>query len=55
VGELTPVPPRERVATLDVLRVFALLGVLLANASVMQVAVCAVFGTIPPRSAVIAS
>lgn len=31
MGELTPVPPRERVATLDVLRGCALLGVLLAN------------------------
>lgn len=31
VGELAPVSPRERVATLDVLRGFALLGVLLAN------------------------
>src|SRR5689334_7290006 len=31
VGELTPVQPRERVATLDVLRGFALLGVLIAN------------------------
>lgn len=31
VGDLTPVSPRERVATLDVLRGFALLGVLLAN------------------------
>ncbi|HET7503730.1 MAG TPA: DUF418 domain-containing protein [Kofleriaceae bacterium] len=31
MGELTPVMPRERVATLDVLRGFALLGVLLAN------------------------
>jgi uncharacterized protein len=31
VGELTPVQPRERVATLDVLRGFALLGVLVAN------------------------
>jgi uncharacterized protein len=35
VGELTPVPPRERVATLDVLRGFALLGVLLANLYVL--------------------
>lgn len=31
MGELTPVSARERVATLDVLRGFALLGVLLAN------------------------
>lgn len=31
MGELAPVSPRERVATLDVLRGFALLGVLLAN------------------------
>ncbi len=31
VGELAPISPRERVATLDVLRGFALLGVLLAN------------------------
>jgi len=31
VGELAPVTPRERVATLDVLRGFAMLGVLLAN------------------------
>jgi uncharacterized protein len=31
MGTLAPVPPRERVATLDVLRGFALLGVLLAN------------------------
>jgi uncharacterized protein len=31
VGTLAPVSPRERVATLDVLRGFALLGVLLAN------------------------
>jgi uncharacterized protein len=35
VGELTPVQPRERVATLDVLRGFALLGVLLANLYVL--------------------
>jgi uncharacterized protein len=31
VSELAPVPPRERVAVLDVLRGFAMLGVLLAN------------------------
>jgi uncharacterized protein len=31
VSELAPVSPRERVATLDVLRGFAMLGVLLAN------------------------
>jgi uncharacterized protein len=30
-GKLAPISPRERVATLDVLRGFALLGVLLAN------------------------
>jgi uncharacterized protein len=35
VGELTPVPPRERVASLDVLRGLALLGVLLANLYVL--------------------
>lgn len=31
MGELAPISPRERVATLDVLRGFALLGVLVAN------------------------
>jgi len=31
VGELTPITPRERLVVLDVLRGFALLGVLLAN------------------------
>jgi uncharacterized protein len=35
MGELAPVSPRERVATLDVLRGFALLGVLLANLYVL--------------------
>src|SRR5439155_27254831 len=35
MGELTPVQPRERVATLDVLRGFALLGVLVANLYVL--------------------
>jgi uncharacterized protein len=31
VGELTPIAPRERFVTLDILRGFAMLGVLLAN------------------------
>jgi len=31
MSELTPVPPRERVATLDVLRGFALCGVMIGN------------------------
>lgn len=35
MGELTPVAPRERLATLDVLRGFAMLGVLLANLFVL--------------------
>ena len=35
MGELAPVAPRERVATLDVLRGFAMLGVLLGNLYVL--------------------